>query len=109
MGYPRQYHSRISADSFISRTSSRLRKNNRSSNVSAALSSRTSKCGVVARRRVAFFGRSYEGAGRAALPMTPFLLDLRTKAAGWIQRDPAAFVMALINEYSPDRSVRQRK
>jgi alkylated DNA repair dioxygenase AlkB len=61
--------------------------------------------GVVARRRVAFFGRSYEGAGRAAPPLTPFLIDLRTKVAARVHRDPAAFVMALINEYPPGAAI----
>jgi len=55
--------------------------------------------GVVARRRVAFFGRSYDGPGGAVPPMTPFLIELRTKVAVWVQRDPAVFAMALINEY----------
>src|SRR6476659_11345955 len=61
--------------------------------------------GVVARRRVAFFGRSYEGAGRAVPPMTPFLIDLRTRVATRVQRDPAAFVMALVNEYPPGAAI----
>jgi alkylated DNA repair dioxygenase AlkB len=61
--------------------------------------------GVVARRRVAFFGRSYEGAGRAAPPLTPFLIDLRTKVGARVHRDPAAFVMALINEYPPGAAI----
>jgi alkylated DNA repair dioxygenase AlkB len=57
--------------------------------------------GVVARRRVAFFGRSYD-AGRASTPPLPaFLLPLRAKVADWAGLDADAFAMALINEYAP--------
>jgi len=57
--------------------------------------------GVVARRRVAFFGRSYD-AGRASTPPLPaFLLPLRAKVADWAGVDADAFAMALINEYRP--------
>jgi alkylated DNA repair dioxygenase AlkB len=57
--------------------------------------------GVVARRRVAFFGRSYD-AGRASTPPLPsFLLPLRAKVAAWANVDADAFAMALINEYRP--------
>jgi|SRR5690348_15103017 alkylated DNA repair dioxygenase AlkB len=55
--------------------------------------------GVVARRRVAFFGRSYDQA--AAQPMPPFLLPLRARIAQWTRIDADAFAMALINEYRP--------
>jgi alkylated DNA repair dioxygenase AlkB len=55
--------------------------------------------GVVARRRVAFFGESYEGA--PAEPLPPFLLPLREKLARWASVDPGAFAMALVNEYRP--------
>ena len=42
--------------------------------------------GVVARRRVAFFGQSY---GRAAArPLPPFLFPLRVKIAEWAGVDP---------------------
>src|SRR4029453_18473828 len=55
--------------------------------------------GVVARRRVAFFGRAYD-AGRAATgPLPAFLLPLRNKVAVWAGADGHSFVMALINEY----------
>jgi 2OG-Fe(II) oxygenase superfamily len=57
--------------------------------------------GVVARRRVAFFGRSYDAAGAATPPLPAFLLPLREKVAAWADLDPAAFEMALINEYPP--------
>jgi alkylated DNA repair dioxygenase AlkB len=56
--------------------------------------------GVVARRRVAFFGHSYD-AGRVSPPIPAFLLPLRRKLAHWANVDADAFAMALINEYSP--------
>jgi alkylated DNA repair dioxygenase AlkB len=57
--------------------------------------------GVVARRRVAFFGRSYD-AGRASTPPLPaFLLPLRARVAVWAGVEADAFAMALINEYRP--------
>ena len=55
--------------------------------------------GVVARRRVAFFGRSYDAGASASPPIPEFLMPLRAKLADWAQVDPAAFAMALINEY----------
>lgn len=55
--------------------------------------------GVVARRRVAFFGESY--AGTRAEPMPSFLLPLRVRIARWAGLHPEAFAMALINEYRP--------
>lgn len=55
--------------------------------------------GVVAKRRVAFFGESYGRA--AATPIPDFLVPLRTALAAWAQVAPAAFAMALINEYRP--------
>jgi len=57
--------------------------------------------GVVARRRVAFFGRSYDAAGTPALPLAGFLLPLRERIARWAGTDAAAFAMALINQYPP--------
>jgi alkylated DNA repair dioxygenase AlkB len=56
--------------------------------------------GVVARRRVAFFGMSYDES-RTAAPMPAFLLPFRERAAEWAYVDPGAFAMALINEYAP--------
>jgi alkylated DNA repair dioxygenase AlkB len=57
--------------------------------------------GVIARRRVAFFGSSYD-AGRAETPPLPaFLLPLRERAAAFARVHPDAFAMALINEYPP--------
>jgi alkylated DNA repair dioxygenase AlkB len=55
--------------------------------------------GVVARRRVAFFGQSYDRA--TAGPLPAFLLPLRTQIAHWAGVDSDAFAMALINEYRP--------
>ena len=55
--------------------------------------------GVVARRRVAFFGQSYDRV--AAGPLPPFLLPLRAEIAMWARIDADAFAMALINEYRP--------
>jgi alkylated DNA repair dioxygenase AlkB len=58
--------------------------------------------GVVARRRVAFFGRSYDGGGeRPSPPLPEFLRPLRDKLARWADVDPDEFAMALINEYPP--------
>ena len=56
--------------------------------------------GVVARRRVAFFGRSYAGAAKSP-PIPEFLTPLRLGLAEWAAIDAAAFAMALINEYTP--------
>jgi alkylated DNA repair dioxygenase AlkB len=56
--------------------------------------------GVVARRRVAFFGRSYD-TGAAATPLPAFLVPLRQAVAHWAGIDADAFAMALINEYRP--------
>jgi hypothetical protein len=57
--------------------------------------------GVVARRRVAFFGRTY-GAGDAQTPPMPeFLVAVRDTVAAWAGLDADAFAMSLINEYPP--------
>jgi hypothetical protein len=55
--------------------------------------------GVVARRRVAFFGESYDRA--AAQPVPDFLLPLRERIAAWARVERDGFAMALINEYPP--------
>ena len=55
--------------------------------------------GVVARRRVAFFGQSYDRAAMGPLP--EFLLPIRTKVGEWAGVDADAFAMVLINEYRP--------
>jgi alkylated DNA repair dioxygenase AlkB len=56
--------------------------------------------GVVARRRVAFFGRGYERT-RLSPPIPAFLLHVRAQLAAWAAVDASAFAMALINEYPP--------
>jgi alkylated DNA repair dioxygenase AlkB len=55
--------------------------------------------GVVARRRVAFFGQSYDRTTSGPLPT--FLLPLRAEIGRWTGVDSDAFAMALINEYRP--------
>jgi alkylated DNA repair dioxygenase AlkB len=55
--------------------------------------------GAVARRRVAFFGQSYDQ--MAAVPLPAFLLPLRAMIAEWAGVEASAFTMALINEYRP--------
>jgi hypothetical protein len=57
--------------------------------------------GVVARRRVAFFGRSYDAGGMPTAPLPVFLMPLRDRIAAWAGVEPDAFAMALINEYRP--------
>src|SRR5215211_1523461 len=57
--------------------------------------------GVVARRRVAFFGRSYDAGGAPIAPLPAFLMPLRARVAAWAALDADAFAMALINEYRP--------
>jgi hypothetical protein len=56
--------------------------------------------GVVARRRVAFFGRSYDTAGTLT-PLPAFLRSLRSRVAAWADIDANAFAMALVNWYPP--------
>jgi hypothetical protein len=57
--------------------------------------------GVVARRRVAFFGRSYDAGGASTAPVPEFLMPLRARTTAWAGVDADAFAMALINEYQP--------
>jgi alkylated DNA repair dioxygenase AlkB len=57
--------------------------------------------GVVARRRVAFFGSSYDTGRTESAPMPRFLLPLREKVAAFAGLAAEAFAMALINEYPP--------
>ena len=57
--------------------------------------------GVIARRRVAFFGASYDRAETVTAPMPAFLYPMRERLAEWAKVAPAAFAMALINEYRP--------
>jgi alkylated DNA repair dioxygenase AlkB len=55
--------------------------------------------GVVARRRVKFFGRSYDAVPGPEEPIPEFLFPLRDRLAQWAEVDPTDFAMALINEY----------
>ena len=55
--------------------------------------------GVVARRRVAFFGRAYDKTAAGAPPIPAFLLPYRERLAAWVAVPPEAFAMALVNEY----------
>ena len=57
--------------------------------------------GVVARRRVAFFGGSYDAGDRPKSPMPAFLMPLRARLAEWAGVEADAFLMALVNEYPP--------
>jgi alkylated DNA repair dioxygenase AlkB len=61
--------------------------------------------GVVARRRVAFFGRTYDRGAAGAPPMPEFLLSLRDRVARWAEVDAPSLAMALINEYPPGAPV----
>ena len=55
--------------------------------------------GAVAKRRVAFFGLSYDDTRQAIGEMPAFLDGVRVRAAEWAEVEPEDFVMALINEY----------
>jgi alkylated DNA repair dioxygenase AlkB len=60
--------------------------------------------GVIAKRRVAFFGATYDlgttaDEPDAAPPIPDFLHLLMTRAAAWAGVETNAFAMALINEY----------
>ena len=57
--------------------------------------------GAVAKRRVAFFGLSYDDTRQAIGEIPAFLDDVRTRTALWAKVGPEDFVMALINEYRP--------
>lgn len=55
--------------------------------------------GVVAKRRVAFYGMSYDERSYPERPIPDFLLPLRARLAEWAGVAADDFVMALINEY----------
>lgn len=55
--------------------------------------------GVVARRRVAFYGASYDLGDGPSPPIPEFLWPVRARLAEWAELDADAFAMALINEY----------
>lgn len=57
--------------------------------------------GVVARRRVAFFGASYDRGDSPSPPIPEFLFPLRDRLAAWAKVAPRDFAMALVNEYRP--------
>jgi alkylated DNA repair dioxygenase AlkB len=57
--------------------------------------------GVVARRRVAFFGATYDASLDSVPTIPDFLLGLRAAVAGWAGVNAEDFAMALINEYRP--------
>ena len=57
--------------------------------------------GVVARRRVAFFGRSYDATAAPVPPIPEFLFPLRERVAAFAGVAADAFAMALVNEYRP--------
>jgi alkylated DNA repair dioxygenase AlkB len=57
--------------------------------------------GVVARRRVAFFGASYDRGDQPSPPIPEFMSSLRTKLAAFAEVRADEFAMALINEYRP--------
>lgn len=59
--------------------------------------------GVVAKRRVKFYGATYGGIPSTELP--PFLYQLRAQVAAWVGVPDEAFVMALINEYSTGSTI----
>ena len=56
--------------------------------------------GVIAKRRVAFFGLGYDETQTIAETIPEFLWPYRDRAAEWAGVPAAAFVMALINEYT---------
>jgi hypothetical protein len=62
--------------------------------------------GVVARRRVAFFGRAYDSGTAVIGPLPAFLLPVRDRLARWAEVDPNTFEMAVVNEYFPGRADR---
>jgi hypothetical protein len=57
--------------------------------------------GVIAKRRVAFFGTSYDGPEGPQSAIPAFLHPVREKAAAWAGVPAEAFAMAQINEYRP--------
>ena len=57
--------------------------------------------GVVAKRRVAFFGASYDRGAQPSPPIPEFLSPLRTRLAELSGVTAGDFAMVLINEYRP--------
>jgi alkylated DNA repair dioxygenase AlkB len=63
---------------------------------------------VVAKRRVAHFGRSYEyetAALSSAPPVPEFLLPLRQRVAEFAGRDPQEFAEVLVTDYPPGAQI----
>ncbi|HYE89133.1 MAG TPA: alpha-ketoglutarate-dependent dioxygenase AlkB [Vicinamibacterales bacterium] len=56
--------------------------------------------GVVAKRRVAFFGESYDRGEEPSPPIPQFLAGIRERLARWAGVAAGDFAMALINEYT---------
>lgn len=61
--------------------------------------------GFVAKRRVAYFGASYDSRDGAPPPIPGFLKPLRDRIAAWAGITADEFVMALVNEYSPGTAI----
>ena len=60
--------------------------------------------GVVARRRTAHYGWTYGYDARTSapgVPLPPFLLPVRERAAEWLGLEPGALAEALLTEYPP--------
>jgi alkylated DNA repair dioxygenase AlkB len=57
--------------------------------------------GVVARRRVAFFGASYDRGDQPSPPIPEFLTPVRIRLAAFAGVTAGDFAMVLINEYRP--------
>jgi hypothetical protein len=57
--------------------------------------------GVIAKRRVAFFGASYDRGDQPSPPIPEFLSPIRAKLADFAGAKAEQFAMALINEYRP--------
>lgn len=57
--------------------------------------------GVVAKRRVAFFGASYDRGAQPSPPIPEFLSAVRARLASWAGVLSTDFAMVLINEYRP--------
>lgn len=55
--------------------------------------------GVVAKRRVAFFGASYDRGDGPSPPIPEFLFSVRARLAEWARVRDTDFAMVLINEY----------
>jgi len=61
--------------------------------------------GFVAKRRVAYFGASYDSGDSAGPPIPAFLERLRDRIATWAGVTGDEFVMALVNEYTPGTTI----